>query len=71
MLVLYKDQQSQLTWNPQISQILDHQPDSIQQLIGGPQHIDSRGLSDLDSLREDKMHLTLKRLKAPGSGEVW
>jgi hypothetical protein len=32
---------------------LDHQPGSIHQLIGGPQHIYSTGLPGLGSIRED------------------
>jgi hypothetical protein len=44
-VTLYEDQQSQLTWTPKISQTLSHQPGSIHQLIWGPQHIYSRGLS--------------------------
>jgi hypothetical protein len=31
--ILKEDQQSQLIWTPKISQTLDHQTDSIQQLI--------------------------------------
>jgi hypothetical protein len=51
--LLQKNRQSQLTWSPEISQKLDHQPDSIQQLIWGLQHIYSRGLPGLGSSRED------------------
>jgi hypothetical protein len=64
-----EDQQSQLTKTPESSQILNHQPGSINQLIEGSQHIYSRGLPDLVS--SEKVHLTPKRLEAPGSGEVW
>jgi hypothetical protein len=32
-VALYEEQQSQLTWTPEISQILNHQTDSIHQLI--------------------------------------
>jgi hypothetical protein len=48
-----ENQQSQLIWIPEISQILDHQPGSTCQLIWGPQHIYSWGLSGLCSFRED------------------
>jgi hypothetical protein len=40
------------TWTPDISQTLDHQPGSIHQLIWGPQHIYSRGLLGLGSVKE-------------------
>jgi hypothetical protein len=40
-------------WTSEISQTLDHQPGSICQLILAPQHTYSRGLLDLDSVRED------------------
>jgi hypothetical protein len=56
-VTLSEDQQSQLTWFPEISQTLDHQTDSIHQLILGPQHIHSRGLPGLDSVREDVPYL--------------
>ena len=36
-----------------ISQKLGHQPGSVHQLIWGLQHIYSRGLSSIDSVRED------------------
>jgi hypothetical protein len=52
-LTLWEDQQSQLTWTFRISQTLSHQLGSIQQLIWDPQHIYSRGLPGLDSVRED------------------
>jgi len=39
--------------DPKISQTLDYQPGSIHQLIWGPQHIYSRGLLGLGSVRED------------------
>jgi hypothetical protein len=45
--------QSQLTWTPEISQPLSHQPGSIRELVRGPQHIYSRGLSGLAWVRED------------------
>jgi hypothetical protein len=32
-VILQEDQQSQLTWTPEISQKLDHQTNSIHQLI--------------------------------------
>jgi len=38
-----EDQQSQLTWTPEIFQTLYHQPGSMHQLRWGPQHIYSRG----------------------------
>jgi hypothetical protein len=41
------------TWIPKISQILDHQPGSIHQLIWNPQYTYSRGLPGLGSVRED------------------
>jgi hypothetical protein len=50
---LQEDQQCQLTWTPEISQTLDHQPGSIHQLIWAPQHIYSRGLPGLDLVREE------------------
>jgi hypothetical protein len=31
--ILQEDKQSQLSWTPEISQTLDHQPDSIHQLM--------------------------------------
>jgi hypothetical protein len=48
---------------------LDHQTDSIHQLIGGPQHIYSEEWRIC--VQSEKMHLTRKRLEAPGSLEVW
>jgi hypothetical protein len=39
---------------PEISQTLSHQPGSIHQLLRGLQHIDSRGLLGLGSVREPK-----------------
>ena len=39
--------------DPKISQTLDHQTDSIHQLIWGPQHTYSRGLPGLCSFRDD------------------
>ena len=50
---MYEDQQSQLIWIPEISQTLNHQTDSIHQVIGGPQHTYSRGLLVLCSFRDD------------------
>ena len=46
-------QKSQLTWTLEISQILEHQPESIHQLIWSPQHIYSRGIPNLGLVRED------------------
>jgi hypothetical protein len=40
-------------WTPKISQTLDLQTDSIHQLIWGPQHIYSRELPGLGSVRDD------------------
>ena len=48
-----EDQQSQLIWTSEISQTLDHQRDSIHQLIWGHQHTYSRGLLGLCSFRDD------------------
>jgi len=48
-----EDQQSQLAWSPEISKTLDHQPGNIHQRIWSPQHICSRALSGLASVRED------------------
>jgi hypothetical protein len=67
-VTLQEDQPSQLTWTPEISQTLDHQPGSIEQLIQGHQYIYSRGLLAL--IQSEKMHLTLKRLEALGIIEV-
>jgi hypothetical protein len=50
---LYEDQQSLLTWTTKISQTLDHQSGSINQLRESPQHIYSRGLLGLGLVRED------------------
>jgi hypothetical protein len=50
---LSEDQQSQLTWTPQSTQRLNHQPKSIHELVCGPWHICSRGLPCLVSVRED------------------
>jgi hypothetical protein len=66
---LWKDQQSQLTWTLKISQTLDHQPGSIHQLIWGPQHIYSKELPGLHSVREDPPNP--QEMKALGRGEVW
>jgi hypothetical protein len=44
-------------WTPEISQTLDHQTDSIHQLIWGPQHTYSRGLLGLCSFRDDAPNL--------------
>jgi hypothetical protein len=52
MVILLEVQQSQLTWTTEISQILEHWPGSIHQLIWGPQHINSRGLSGLGLVRD-------------------
>jgi hypothetical protein len=46
------DQQSQLTWIPEISQTLDHQPGSIHQLIRRLQHTYTAEDSCLGSVRE-------------------
>jgi hypothetical protein len=56
-VILQEDQQSQLIWIPEISQTLDHQTDSIQHLIWGPQHTYSRGLPGLCSFRDDAPNL--------------
>ena len=53
---------------PKTFQTLDHQTDSIHQLIWGPQHTYRRGLPGL--CRLEMIHLTLKRLEALGSLEV-
>ena len=45
--------ESQLIWTPEISQTLNHQIDSIHQLIRGPQLTYSRCLPGLCSLRDD------------------
>ena len=50
-----QDQQSQSIWTPDISQTLDHQADSIYQLIWGPQYTYSRGLPGLCSFRDDAL----------------
>jgi hypothetical protein len=55
-VILYEDQQSQLIWNPKISHTLDHQRDSIYQLIWGSQHTYSRELPVLCSFRDDAPH---------------
>jgi len=47
---------------------LGHQPGSIHQLIGGPQHIYSRGLG-LDSVREDAPNS--QETGVPREWEVW
>ena len=72
---LSEDKNSQITWTPDISQTLNYQAGSLHQLIGGYQHICSRGLTGLDS---EIMDLILKRLMALGVGssgrmgvEVW
>ena len=39
--------------DPENSQTLDHQTDSIHQLTGGPQHTFGRGLLGLSSFRDD------------------
>ena len=52
-MTLYEDQQSELTWTPEIPQTLDHQSGSIHQLIRCSQHIYKRGLLGLGSVRED------------------
>lgn len=49
-----------------VSQILSHQQGSIYQLIRGPQHINSRALQGLYSVREDAPNL--KILDAQGVG---
>jgi len=46
----WEEQHYELTWTPETSQMLSHQPGSIHQLI---QHIYSRGMSDLTLVRED------------------
>jgi hypothetical protein len=52
---LWEEQQSQLNWTPEISQTLDHQPGSIEQLILAPPNIYtySKGLPSLCLVRED------------------
>jgi hypothetical protein len=52
-VILKENHQSQLIWTPKISQTVDHQTDSIHQLIWGPQHTYSRGLLGLCSFRDD------------------
>jgi hypothetical protein len=43
--------------SPEISKTLDHQPGSIHKLLWGLQHIYSRGLPSLGSIREDAPNL--------------
>jgi hypothetical protein len=66
----HEDQQSQLTWTPKISQTLNQQPGSIHQLIWGPQHIYSRGLPGLGSVREDAPYIQETRSPREWSGLV-
>ena len=66
-MILYEDQQSQLIWTPEISQILDHQTDSIHQLICGPQHNTVENF--LVCVHSVMMNLTLKRLEFRGQVE--
>jgi hypothetical protein len=51
-VTLLADQQSQITWTPEISQTLDYQSSSMHQLILCPQHISIRGLPGLGSVKE-------------------
>jgi hypothetical protein len=53
-VTLEEGQQSQLIWTPEIPQTLDHQTDSIHQMIWGPQHTHRRGLPVLCSFRDDE-----------------
>jgi hypothetical protein len=65
---LYEDQQSHLIWTTEIFQTQVHQTGSIYQLIWGPNTYTEEDC--WVSVKSEMMHLTLKRLQAPGSLEV-
>jgi hypothetical protein len=58
-------------WTPKFSQTLDHQPglQGCNKLIRGLQQLYIKNCWVW--VLSEKMHLTLKRLEAPGSLEVW
>jgi hypothetical protein len=68
-LTLQEDQQSQLTWTPEIAQALGHQPGSIHSWYEA--HNTYTAEDYWAWVQSEKMHLTLKSLEAPGYGEVW
>jgi hypothetical protein len=57
-----------LNWTPEIFQTLDHQTDSIHQMIWSPQHTYSRGLLGLCSFRHDAPNP--KETGRPASGSL-
>ena len=63
-----EDQQSQLTWTPEVSQTMSHQRGSIHELVPGPRHIYSRELPRQASVGEGTP--TQERLEAPGREEA-
>jgi hypothetical protein len=60
-VTLYEDQQSQLTWTPEISQTLGHSPGSVYHLIRAP-HLPNTYTEEVWT-QSEKMDLTLKRLE--------
>lgn len=60
---------SQLTWNPEISRTLDHESGSIHKLIWVLNTYTPEDYWVWD--QSEKIHLTLKRLEAPGNLEEW
>jgi hypothetical protein len=63
-----EDQQSQLIWTPKISQTLDHQTESMYQLIWGPNTYTVEVFQAC--VHSEMMYLPFGRLEAPGSLEV-
>jgi hypothetical protein len=64
----WEDQQSQLTWTLEISQTLSHQQVTYNSWYEAP---NTDTAEHCPFWPQWELHLTLKRLEAPGSGEAW
>ena len=64
----YEEQQSQLTWTPEISHTMSYQPGNIHRLVEGPVTYIAEDCLVLPQW--EKTHHILKRLEVPGRMEV-